>query len=80
MIGGGRLFSCARSLGASRAPAEFKSVGSFSVKDIRTSILEFSLGSAVTNLNKRRAEGGTSAPPNRRGVVVEEEDKDVDVP
>jgi hypothetical protein len=51
---------------------------SFSVEDVNTSIPEFSLGSVVTDLNKRGAEGGTFAPPNRRGVVAKEEDKDVD--
>jgi hypothetical protein len=74
------LFSCARSLGASRAPAKFKSVRSLSVEDGRTSIPEFSFGSVVTDLNKRGVEGRTYAPPNRRGVVAEEEDKDVDAP
>jgi hypothetical protein len=53
---------------------------SFSVEDVNTSIPEFSLGSVVTDLNKRGAEGGTFAPPNRRGVVAKEEDKDVDAP
>jgi hypothetical protein len=69
MIGGGRSLSCVRSLRASRAPAELKSVMSFSVEEVKTSILEFSLGYVVTGLNKRGAEGETSASPNRRGVL-----------
>jgi hypothetical protein len=79
MIGGGRSLSCARSLGASRAPMEFISVRSFFAEDVRTSIPEFSLDSVVADLNKRGAEEGTSAPPNRRVVVAVEEDEDVDV-
>jgi hypothetical protein len=59
---------------------EFRSVMSFFAVDVRTSIPEFSLGSVVTDLNKRGAEEGTSTSPNRRGVVVAEEDEDVDVP
>jgi hypothetical protein len=80
MIGGERSVSCARSLGASRAPVEFRSVRSFFAEDVRTSILEFSLGSVVTDLNKRGVDEGTSTPPNRRGVVVAKEEEDVDVP
>jgi hypothetical protein len=59
---------------------ESRSVRSFFAEDVRTSIPEFSLGSVVTNLNKRGAEEGTSAPPNRRGIVTAGKDKDVDVP
>jgi hypothetical protein len=78
MIGSGRSVSCVRSLGASRAPAGFTSAKSFSAEDARIGILEFSLDSVVTDLNKRGAKEGTSAPPNRWGVVaVEEEDVDV---
>jgi hypothetical protein len=66
--------------GASRAPAEFRSVKSFSVEDARASIPEFFLGSVVADLNKRGAGEGTSAPPNRWGIVAAEEDDDVDLP
>jgi hypothetical protein len=38
----------------------------------------FSLDFVVTDLNKRGAKEGTSAPPNRWGILaVEEEDVDV---
>jgi hypothetical protein len=53
IIGGGWSVSSVRSLGASRAAVEFRSVRSFFVEDVRTSIPEFSLGSLVTDLKKR---------------------------
>jgi hypothetical protein len=59
---------------------EFRSVRSFFAEDVRTSILEFSLGSLVTDLNKRGVEEGNSTSPNRRGIVAIAEDEDVDVP
>jgi hypothetical protein len=78
MIGSGRLVSCVRSLGASRAPTGFTSAKSFSAEDARIGILEFSLDYVVADLNKRGAKEGTSAPPKGWGIVaVEEEDVDV---
>jgi hypothetical protein len=59
---------------------EFRSVRSFFVEDVRTSIPEFSLGSLVTDLKKRGVEEGNSTSPNRRGVATVEEDEDVDAP
>jgi hypothetical protein len=64
-IGGGRPVSYARSLRASQALEEFRSVRSFHVEDSMTSTPEFSLDYVVIDLNKKGEEEGTSAPPNR---------------
>jgi len=71
MMGRGRSFLGVRSLEASRTPALL-------VEGTRMTILDFSFGSVLTDLNKRGAEEATTAP-NRRGVAATE-DKEVDAP
>jgi hypothetical protein len=51
----------------------FGDIISLGVDDTKISILEFSLGSVGTDLNRRGVEGGSSAPPNENGIEVEEE-------
>ena len=49
----------------------FGDIISLGVDDTKISILEFSLGSVGTDLNRRGVEGGSSAPPNENGIEVE---------